>query len=94
MMKFIKEKKMFKNSILILSILFFGCSGDKKPEENTSQKSTQEIKVIENSVDTNVKEKSEKNSDGGKFYYALSDKNKNEDKTKETTLKTFLAIYA
>jgi len=59
----------------------------------TSQKPTQEIKVIENSVNTNVQQKSEKSSDGGKFYYSLSDKNKNEDKTDESKTRTTMDAY-
>ena len=94
-MKYIKEKEMFKNSVLLLSglFLFFGCSSDKKPQESSSKEPSQKIKIIENSVNTNVKEKSEKNSDGGKFYYALSDKNKNEDKTKEEKTRTTIDAY-
>ena len=89
---------MGKIFILSLLLLLSGCNNSNKEQSKSIEETAPKkaIKITQNAVKTDIKEKSENKSDGGQFYYALnkkkSDNNNSQDSKVRTTIDAYLHI--
>ena len=89
-----------RNILLIaLMLVLSGCNSSNEEQKETKEAEAPKsaIKITQDAVDTNVKEKSEKKSDGGQFYYSLDKKKKSSnydanDSKERTTIDAYLHI--
>jgi len=85
-----------RNILLIALILVLsGCNSSNEEQKETKEAEAPKtaIKITQDAVDTNVKEKSEKKSDGGQFYYSLDKKKKSSNSANDTKERTTIDAY-
>ena len=85
---------MGKIFILSLLLLLSGCNNSSKEQSKSAETAPKEaIKITQNAVKTDVKEKSEKKSDGGQFYYSLNKKKSDNNNTQDSKVRTTIDAY-
>jgi len=86
---------MGKIFILSLLLLLSGCNNSSKEQSKSVEAAPKEaIKITQNAVKTDVKEKSNKKSDGGQFYYSLDKKKKESSyNSKDSKVRTTIDAY-
>jgi len=85
-----------RNILLIALILVLsGCNSSNEEQKETKEAEAPKtaIKITQDAVDTNVKEKSEKKSDGGQFYYSLDKKKKSSNSANDSKERTTIDAY-